>query len=145
MNRIEAYCNIESGTLKIIHRAKFLEAVKSLRDGRYSLTIERKYRKRSNPQNAFYHAVIIPLVLQGLKDLGFADFDKDKTHDLIKFKFLKKEIVSEHGEVIETVGSTAKLTTSEFMELISDITQWAFEYLGVTIPEPGSQTEIMFT
>jgi hypothetical protein len=144
MNKIETFSEIKSGKLHIINRKKFMEAVSTLKDGRYSLTVERKYRKRSNPQNSFYWVVCVPLVIEGLIDLGFIGIDKESTHDLLKYKFLKKEIVSEHGEVIESVGSTAKLTTTEFMELISDITKWALEYLNVTIPEPGSQTELMF-
>lgn len=133
MNKVEAFCEVKEGKLHVIHSDRFKQAIKTLSDGRYRLTLEKNYRKRSNSQNAYLHGVVYPIVLQGLKDLGFSNVDP---HELLKFKFLKKEIVSEHGEVIETIGSTANLSTTEFMNYLAEIKQWGSEYLGVYIPDP---------
>lgn len=143
MKKLETYGTIESGKLKIIHKDRFTEAIKTLKDGRYRLTLEKVYRKRSNPQNAFLWGVVNPLVLEGLKVVGY-DLDLDAVHDLLKFKFLKKDIVNEDGEVLETIGSTANLTTSEFMDYLVEVKKWSMEYLNVYIPEPNEQTEISF-
>jgi hypothetical protein len=142
MNRLESFGTIESGVLKIIHASRFKESIKTLPNGRYKLTLEKSYRKRSNPQNAFYFGVVVQLVLEGLKDAGFTDMDAEKVHELLKFKFLKTDIISENGEVIETIGSTAKLTTTQFMEFLLNITHWAREYLNIEIPEPNQQMEM---
>ena len=145
MKKLQTYGTIEDGKLKIIHRNRFTEAIKALKPGRYSLTIEKVYRKRSNPQNSFLWGVVYPIVLEGLKQAGFEEFEEDEqVHDLLKCRFLKKDIVNKDGEVIETVGMTKNLTTTEFMDYLSEIGKWSSEYLNVYIPEPGEQTEIKF-
>jgi len=109
-------------------------------EGKYKLTIEKVYNRRSNPQNAYLWGVVYPLVKDGLIDAGFdefkQDFDCEMTHELCKFRFLKKDIVNEDGEVIETLGSTAKLTTVQFMEYLGNIQKWSSEYLQIFIPDP---------
>jgi hypothetical protein len=58
----------------------------------------------------------------------------------MKFMFLKKQIVNENtGEVLETIGSTTKLSTTEFNEYIDRISQFAAEFLGVEIMPPNKQ------
>jgi len=144
MTKLETFAELKSGTLKIVHRDKFLSNLKLLKDGRYVLSLERKYKKRSNPQNSAYWGYVLPMVLDGLKQCGFDDMNTDKTHELLKFKFLKSDLVSSDGEVLETIRSTTSLTTTEMMQYISDIQQWAATYLNVVIPDPGENFEIIF-
>ena len=144
MKKLESFGTIQDGKLHLIHADKFKQNITTLPNGRYRFTLEKVYRKRSNSQNAFYFGVVVTLIMEGLKDAGFENFDKDKTHDLIKYKFLKVEEVSTNGEVIETIKSTTSLTTTEFMSLLADIKSWALEFLNVDIPEPGQEMEIKF-
>lgn len=142
--KLEAFGTIESGVLKIIHANRFKDLIKTLKDGRYKITIEKNYKKRSNPQNAYLFGVVYPIVLDALKSQGFNDMDIEKVHDLLKLKFLKIEVVSSDGVVLQILGSTAKLTTSEFMDYLANIKESSQEYLGVYVPSPNEQIEFNF-
>jgi hypothetical protein len=146
MNKLQSFANISGGVMKVIHRDKFNEAIKALSDGRYSITIEKVYSKRSNPQNAYLWGIMYKLVYEGLIDAGYekTDINMDWVHDYCKKAFLKSDVVNKDGEVLEGVLSTSALTTVQFMQYISDIQKWASEYLGIYIPEPGEELEIKF-
>lgn len=115
-----------------------------LADGKYLITAK-SIKRRTLPQNAYLHAVIIPLVFQGLRDVGYddvRDFEDAKT--VIKTLFLKRKIENRHtGEVIEIIRRTRDLTTIEMMTLIEEVAKWSIEYLNVYIPMPNEQS-IMF-
>jgi len=125
--------------MKIAKEDAFRGALKSLSDGNYKIVIEKIYNKRSNPQNAYLWGVVYPIVKEGLIDAGFDEFKQDyeleMTHELCKYRFLEKEIVG-NKDSIRMIGSTKDLTTTLFMEYLSEIQKWASEYLQVFIPEP---------
>lgn len=106
------------------------------------VTIQKKRKARSLPQLKYYWGVIIPVVQSGLFDAGYK-VGKEETHDFLKSMFLKVELVNEQtGEILQSVGSTSKLSTVEAMEYFQEITQWAAEFLNVEIPAPGEQIKI---
>lgn len=135
----------ESGKYRIVNRKLFVQCLSSFRGKPLTLTVERKKKKRSSPQNRFLHGVVLDILQAGLIDAGYNEArSKEWVKDLIKYKFLRSEAVSETtGEVIEVVRGTSELTTSEFMDFMADVTQWAAEYLGIEIPDPG-QVELTF-
>ena len=49
-----------------------------------------------------------------------------------------------NGEVHELGYSTANLSTSEMMDYIAQVQQFAAEFLNTVIPDPGEQAEINF-
>jgi len=110
------------------------------KDGKH-LLIAKDYRKRSLPQNAYYWAVMVPLVRRGLYDAGYDEVrTDDDAHKVIKHVHLKKNIVNKQtGEVIEIDGSTAKLTIPEFNEFIESVCRWSVDFLSVYIPSPNEQ------
>lgn len=139
---MELYVTIESGQVK--NKTTLRDALKSLRDGRYSLKIEPK-NKRTLPQNAFYWAVVCQIVLDCLRDVGYNEIRTvSDVHEILKYKFLKKQVVSEHGEVIEVLKSTAELSKQEFNTYLEEIAQWVAESFGVTLPAPGTQSKIVY-
>jgi len=105
--------------------------------------ITKAKKKRSNPQNAFYWGVIVPIVKNGLLEIGYK-LTNERTHDFLKERFLKEDLVNETtGEIMGTVSkSTSSLTTSQFMDYMAEIQQFSAEYLGVQIPEPNEQLTI---
>lgn len=122
----------------ILPRAKMRAEIARLFEGKdIEITIQRRKRHRSNPQNAFYWAVVVPMVQMGIKDLG-EYYDATEVHDLLRMKFL--EVVKIDGttgeELYRTIRSTSSLTTVEFIEYLEKCSQWAAEWLGITIPEP---------
>ena len=144
MNKLEAYANIESGKMKIVHKDRFVNAISGLKDGRYLLTLERKYNKRSNAQNRYLWGIVYFLAKQGFNDIGY-DLTTEQVHDFFKDAFCKIELASEvTGEVRTFTSSTANLKTTEFMVYLSKIQQFCAEELHIEIPDPESQTMLNF-
>lgn len=117
------------------------EYLNSLPDGRYIAGELKLYKARSLPQNAFYWAVVVPMVYQGLRDAGFNLRHNDDAHEVLKTLFLKVQD-EKAGIKIERIKSTTELTTTEFMEFLEAIAVWAYDYLNIVIPNPGEQTSI---
>ncbi len=135
----ESVLHIEEG--KIANKVHMRRLFDGLEDGIYLVTIKPR-KRRSQKQNAYYHAVVCDMVREGLQEAGYgAVKDAEDAHEILKSLFLKTRIINEEsGEVlVEMVQSTTKLTTTEFEEYLEKIRQWAAEYLGVYIPEPGKQ------
>lgn len=114
----------------------------SLVDGRYRIRID-SAKIRSLPLNKYYWGVVVQLVYEGLREQGFDSVrNKNDAHEILKALFLK---VTEEkaGITIERILSTTELTNIGFMEYLLNISVWAFDYLGVTIPEPNTQLSIV--
>lgn len=135
----------ENGKYRVVNKKLFAQCLASFKGKPVTLTLERRKKKRSSPQNRFFHGPVLDILQVGLIDAGYNEArSKEWVKDLIKYKFLRSEAVSETtGEVIEVVRGTSELTTSEFMDFMADVTQWAAEYLGIEIPDPG-QVELTF-
>ena len=124
-------------------RRTLIKALQQFAGLKVVLTLEKFKRKRTTPQNAYLHGVVFPLVQQRLLDLGWKEaVDIGWVKDLMKYQFLKVETANEKtGEVITSIRATSSLTTSEMMEFIADIQQWAAEFLDIYIPDPNEQIE----
>jgi hypothetical protein len=144
MQKITITTNVADGNLKR-NRNLIIEAIKSFEGKDVLITFEKPKKKRSNPQNAFYYGVIIPIVQNCLKEAGHI-MTNESTHDLIKLKFLKEIILvnEDTGEVVERVKSTTELSTSQFMDFVAEIRQFTNEYFGVDIPEPNENITLKF-
>ena len=141
--KYEIRSTVENGILKR-NRNLLIDAIKSFEGKQVIVTIEKAKKKRSNPQNSFWHGVVIPIMQQALKDVGHL-MTNEQTHELLKLRFLKETIlVNESGEYIERVKSTTELTTTQFMELISDVQRFAVEYFNVIVPDPNSDISLNF-
>jgi len=133
---------VEQGRLTIFRRKEFDQAVLAFDGMQVEVTLEKKKKRRSLMQNAYYFGVLLPIIQQGLLDAGYR-VGKEQTHDLLKSMFAKEEIVNEStGEIMTVIGSTANMTTVKMMDYFSEITQWAAEYLGVHVPAPNEQIRI---
>lgn len=143
--KLELFADVtEQGSLTNSKQSELNRFVESFAGKRIKISVERKYNQRSNNQNRFFHGVVIPIIQQGLIEAGWNEAKSfEWTKDFIKMNCLVKEYVNENtGEVKKSIGKTSELSTSEFMNLISEIQQWASEYLNVYVPEPNEQIEI---
>ena len=132
----------ESGKLTIFKRNSFLNELHLFAGKKVILTVEKKKRKRSLDQNAYYWGVVVPEVKRGYYDVGYI-YSESETHDELKKMFIVKEKVNfKTGEIKEVIGSSTELSTTEFLEFIAQIQQWGAEYLSIYIPDPGEQLEI---
>lgn len=115
--KIDNYQNLES-------------ALEDLNDGNHRIQIE-EIKNRSLDQNKYYWKVVVPMVKDGLVDVGYNEIrTKADAHKKIKELFLVPRELPE---------STKELTTKEYNNLISEIQQWAAEYLSIVIPDPNQK------
>ena len=142
--KIQIRSNVINGNLKR-NRSEILETIKSFEGRDVLITFEKPKKKRSNNQNSYYWGIVIVLIKSALKDSG-NNLNTNDVHDLLRLKFLKEtiSIKEETGEIIERVKSTTELTTSQFMEYIAEIQQFAAEYFDVIIPDPNTEIILNF-
>ncbi len=133
----------EDGKMTIVNRKDFDAYVSQFSGKQVTIDVRKKISKRSNPQNAYYHACVVPIMQQAFKDLGYR-LSREETHLVLRQRFLKNDIINEDGEVIaQTIVSTTTLTKSQFNDYLAEITQFAAEYFNVQIPEPNEQLNLI--
>jgi hypothetical protein len=100
------------------------------------ITVERKRKKRSLSQNAYYWGIVIPACRAILEEYG-NDVDDEETHS-----FLKEHVGKLTSSVVDGKGrkaitkSSAALSTAEFEQYILRVTVWAATE-GVVIQSPN--------
>lgn len=128
---------LESG--KITTMTPFVKMLWELKDGKYIIEIA-AHNKRSNPQNRYYWGLVVPLIQQGIKDLG-TEITKEECHEFLKARFNSQELVNtETAECVNIPRSTTALNKEQFSEYIEKIQIFAAEFLSIEIPSPGMQT-----
>jgi hypothetical protein len=135
---------LDNQQLKLVNKAEMLKFALSLNCKEFTFTLEKKRSKRSNEQNRYYWGVVVPLVKQGLTELGNM-VNLESTHDFIKSEFNYKEIVNQNtGEIKKLPNSTTQLTKTEFSQMIERVKQWASEWCNIYIPDAGEQIIINY-
>jgi hypothetical protein len=136
------YGYVNNGKLVLSSPELFKEAVRGFDGKDITLTID-KATKRTSKQNRYYHGGVIPIIQYGMQEVG-VKMSHEQVHELLKFKFLIEDVVTEDGEILmQTIGSTTKLNTIKFNEYIESIREWAWEYLSIEVPEPNTQTTLI--
>lgn len=143
MLKFEIFADVRpDGTLSTGKRSEAHQAIKTFAGKRIRLTVEKSYSKRSNAQNRYFHGVCVPLVGQGLVELGYNEArNMEWVKDFIKANLLTTELPDKEGVMRKCIRPTSGLSTSQFMDLIADLQQWAMQELGVYIPDPNEQME----
>ena len=121
-----------------------------LHDKDVEITIK-KTKTRSNPQNRYYWGVVVYLIKERFKELGYTRTDiqqdnvrspitRDDVHTFLRENFLRDDwIVKDTGVVIGTVAkSTTELSTDEFVIYLENVRNWAVESLDIDIPDPNT-------
>ena len=81
----------QDGTLKL-PGAKIRKEVAHFAGKEIEVTIQRKKKHRSSPQNRYYHGVVVEMIRAGMKDMG-DDVTPDQVHEFLKWRFLRAERV----------------------------------------------------
>jgi hypothetical protein len=133
--KVAACVEVVAGKLHVNASALSLlqEGVLTWPDGPVTVTIEREQATRSPQANAYYWGVVVKILAE------FTGHTPDETHDVLKLKFLPKDVAlaTGMGEVVAEFvigGSTRELTVGAFYDYVERIRQWAFEALDVDIP-----------
>lgn len=122
---------------------EFAKVVNNLEGQRITITIGKTKRNRSNNQNRYFHGPMLDVLLDHIQELG-NDMQKIELRELLKFKFLKKDILldADTGEMASIIKSTADLNTGEWEDFMEQIRAWAAEIFGIEIPLPNEQLEL---
>ena len=111
----------------VLDRRKEFAALKSKLEGaEIDLRLSKHRKPRSLSQNAYYWAVVIPLLAE------HCGYEAEEIHDALKWQFLQ----AHEGGPLPTVMSTAGLDTAAFTEYIEQCRRLAAS-MGVVIPNPG--------
>lgn len=107
-------------------------------EGDYEFVIRKKFNKRSLPQNAYFHGVVLPMIADAMGEENLAEVKA-----ILKTKFLSKEKVlagkENQFETVQIVGRTSKLKTDTFGFFVEKCRMWASKFLGVNIPDPDPE------
>jgi hypothetical protein len=142
--KVEIDSKVVNGKLEK-NRDLISDVINSLEGKDIIITIEKKRKKRSNPQNAYYFGFVIPMMKQGFYNSLGEHVGTDEIHTFLKNRFLFKEIVNENNaEIIKMPQSTTELTTIQFEEYLDKIREFGLEFLNITIPLPNDTLTIDF-
>ena len=145
MKKISIISSVQNGNLKR-NRNLIKEAIKSFEGKEIEITIQKKKKLRSNPQNSFYWGVVLPILQEGLKDATGEIRDFNSIHYQIIIPLLaptRDVLNTETGQVITEHITSSEMTTSEFMDFIVSIQKWGADFLGITIPDPNEQVSLI--
>jgi len=108
-----------------------------------TVTFERKKKKRSLNQNAYYWGCLIQMIREAVIELGDNGATPEQVHDLLKRRFLNVQLINhDTAQLIgEYTRSTTDLSTVEFCLYVDDCIQFAAEYLSIVIPLPESKRD----
>lgn len=113
--------------------------ISELKGKRVTLSLKQYRKTRSTPQNAYYWGVVIPAILTMFREAG-NDADAEDVHEFLKLRVgkLAQAYVLPGDKVQRAVGSTRKLTTTEFEVYLEKCRAFAAEH-GVIIPLPNEE------
>lgn len=130
----------ENGKLKR-NRQLIADAFKHFSGKDIEIVIKRKYKQRSNPQNAFYWGITLPFFQQLFNEAWGEIKSIEEIHEILKATCNYVEIPNPTtGEIQRIPRSTTELTTSEWMDFELQMQQFAMDFFNATLPQPNEQT-----
>jgi hypothetical protein len=159
MKKITAICDLkEGGKLTILKEKEFKDALKTSVAGRYFLTLEKSYRKRSTKQNSAMWSIPYRILQdcfiesQGqYVSLNFVhEFCKNPDNRIIPEEYIERiknewdndpanKLANKNtGEVIilPFKPTTTKMRTVEMMEYYVNLKNFLMEWFGADCPDP---------
>lgn len=138
--------HISNGELKGINKERFKRDLALFEGKQVEIILRRKKKHRSNRQNSYYHAAIVPAVKVCLYECWGEVKSLDETHELIKQECNYKEFWSDKlDRYIRITQSTTTLSTIEFELFTERARQWANEWFGANIGLPNEQSKLTFS
>tara|TARA_R100001510_G_scaffold18109_2_gene15515 strand:+ start:2889 stop:3272 length:384 start_codon:yes stop_codon:yes gene_type:complete len=122
------YGKIENGKLILENEEKFNKSLKYFEGKNIVLKIREVEMQRTIEQNSLYWVWIDILA----SELGY---QKNEMNQLIKYKFLKKDVVNEKGQKEVRLMSTTTLSKKEFSQLMENIYFWSNDTFNIVLPK----------
>jgi len=139
MKKIEFLIRILNSELLHLSRKQLERAVRLLPDGVYSLQILPIKRRATAEQHGYLHAVVFKHIAAETGDHWLKEKMRMKAmfaSETIELKGYRDEsgtIVP--SKIVHVAKSLADLSLGELVEFTDDVCRWAFDFLGVVIPE----------
>lgn len=134
---MEYFSEVKQGKLQKNISLNIAKDLNSFEGKRVKIIIEKLKSQRSLQQNKYWWACVTILS----NELGYT---KEEMHEILKFKFLKREkVIERNGEVLEYIESTAKLSKGDFSDVTSEMIRWASQSLSIILPIPNEQLSII--
>lgn len=131
-DKLEFNGYVKGGKMFIRNRHDFDKSIKMFEGKQIEIVVQKKRNVRSLQQNRLWW-LYVTIISESL------GYEKDEMHDILKFKFLKRErVVESTGEIIPYLESTTRLTRSEFSNVVDAVIRWAAE-MDIVLPEPNHQ------
>lgn len=132
--------SVKDGKVQYEHPELVKRVIQSFEGKRIIISVEKWVNKRSYLQNRYYWGTVVELLYVAFRDFG-EDVSRETVHEMLKAKFLERTMTDKNsGEIIgHYSGSTADLTTVEFMEYVERIQMWAMQTFEINIPEPDKE------
>lgn len=146
---------LEEGKLTIVKESVFKDSLKISPNGRYFLTLERAYNKRSVAQNNSLFGIPYKILKEAFEDSFGYTLSIQWVHDYCKDNLLpldyNERIMNEWNEdpknklvnkvtgeetIIPFKPTTTKMRTVEMMEYYKNLQLFGLEYLDADIPDP---------
>jgi hypothetical protein len=97
------------------------------------ITIGPRSKANSRAQQKYYRGLVIPMIA---KEIGE---DEDVTHEILAYKFFSEKTDSGYIRIRST--KLGEWTAFEWEEKMTQIRQWAVEFLNISIPLPNEIME----
>lgn len=107
----------------------FRSYLRSLKGGKYYISVKKYRQKRSNEQNRYYWGVIIKMICQ---EVGYEHWESKIVHAELGQLFYLEE-----GKLGKYVRSTTSYNAAEFEIKMELIRRWALDVHNLPIPLPN--------
>ena len=120
------------------------DAIQQFEGKEIKLIFKRKYKQRTNEENAFYWGVWVPILQIAIRETWGEVKTPNEIHEIIKLNCNYEDKVNEeNGLFIRIPKSSTKLNTYEWeVEFKQKIRQFALDFFNVVLPEPNEQLKI---
>lgn len=143
MKQIKILSRVDDAGIIRKNRKLLADAFKHFAGKEIEVIVKRKYKVRSNLQNAFYWSVTLPF-FQNLFHEAWGEIRPiEEIHEVLKATCNYTEIPNPAtGEVQRIPQSTTELTTSGWMDFELQMDQFARDFFNATLPKPNEQTTL---
>ena len=124
---MKAFGKIINGKLTPNNERSFKDKLIEFEGKEVEIRIKVRSNNRSKEQNSLYWKWINILSNE-------TGFQVEEMHELVKYKFLQRNVVNNDGVEEVILKSTTTLTVSEFNKFMNDVLYWSNENLNINLP-----------
>tara|TARA_R110002020_G_scaffold7213_6_gene30564 strand:+ start:1881 stop:2264 length:384 start_codon:yes stop_codon:yes gene_type:complete len=124
---MKAFGKIINGKLILNNERSFKDKLIEFESKEVEIRIKVRSNNRSKEQNSLYWKWINILSNE-------TGFQVEEMHELVKYKFLQRNVVNNDGVEEVILKSTTTLTVSEFNKFMNDVLYWSNDTLNINLP-----------